>query len=429
MSTEENEKKLDIEEQKTPINNPEEKTEEEEKEVTLTPSMLDSEGDEEVQVKRDLSAIIPQGITQPAMSSTELLQLNSKDKDLKTDGVVVLATIKDEENIDIVTDVVLPEQIDVAKRKEEIQKNKNKKQHKKEPKKRLKTKEQKLQNKVSLASLIVIAFLVAAGLFIYKRPTEMGFKALPIEVELGDKLPSSVSTYVKPGIGTTVNEMAYKVDTSKVEIDKIGEYQYTLTYKNKTKVGIVKIVDKTPPSLTLRQTVTITEGQTYTPETFVYECVDYSGCNYSFEDSNTTKKIYKPGKYVVHVIATDAYKNKEMKQANLIIEAVGLVKYYLKTAPFDASKGYSTEYRYELHFTEFGTSAIILNGTYKEIYTYKDDAKYSEARKLYNGELNYTIDDENKVITYEIPANTVGYNYSDINLVHDFLINDGYSEA
>ena len=82
MSTEENEKKLDIEEQKTPINNPEEKTEEEEKEVTLTPSMLDSEGDEEVQVKRDLSAIIPQGITQPAMSSTELLQLNSKDKDL-----------------------------------------------------------------------------------------------------------------------------------------------------------------------------------------------------------------------------------------------------------------------------------------------------------------------------------------------------------
>lgn len=426
MATEEKEKNIEQqpEQQETPVQEPEEN-----KEITLTPSMIDSEGDEEVNVKRDLSAIIPKGDTQHVISEHEQLQINSKDKDLKTDGAVVLATIKGEETIDLVTDVTLPEQIDIAKRKEEIQKNKNKKQNKKEPKKRLKTKEQKLQNKVSLISLLVIGVIVLAGLYIYKKPTEMGFKVLPIEVELGEKLPASVSTYVKPGIGETVNEMAYKVDTSGVEVDKIGQYNYSVTYKNKTKMGIINIVDTTAPQLTLRQTVTITEGQTYTPETFVYECVDYSGCNYSFEDSKTTQKIYKPGKYVVYVIATDAYNNKEMKQANLIIEAVGLVKYYLKTAPYDENKGYSTEYRYELHYTEFGQSAIILNGTYREIYSYKDETKYNEARKQYNGELNYTIDDENKIITYEVQANTVGYNYSDITLVHNFLINDGYSEV
>ena len=398
-------------------------------EITLTPSMLDTEGDENVEVKRDLSAIIPKGITAPsALSETELLQLNSKEKELKTDGAVVLANIKGEDVVDMVLDVTLPEQIDIAKRKEEIQKNKNKKQHKKEPKKRLKTKEQKTQNRVALISFIAITIIAGTLLYIYKKPTEMGFKALPIEIELGDKLPSSVSSYVKPGIGEKVNEMAYKVDTSQVEIDKIGEYQYTVSYKGATKIGIVNIVDKTAPQLTLRNTVIITEGQTYTPETFVYECIDYSGCNYSFEDTNTTKKIYKPGKYIVHVIATDAYNNKEMKQAELVIESAGLVKYYLKTEAYNPTKGYATKYRYELHYTEFGNTAIILNGTYQEIYEYQDESKYNEDRKKYNGELNYTIDDENKEIIYEVAANTVGYNYSDIDLVHNFLINEGYSE-
>ena len=208
-------------------------------EITLTPSMLDTEGDENVEVKRDLSAIIPKGITAPsALSETELLQLNSKEKELKTDGAVVLANIKGEDVVDMVLDVTLPEQIDIAKRKEEIQKNKNKKQHKKEPKKRLKTKEQKTQNRVALISFIAITIIAGTLLYIYKKPTEMGFKALPIEIELGDKLPSSVSSYVKPGIGEKVNEMAYKVDTSQVEIDKIGEYQYTVSYKGATKIGI-----------------------------------------------------------------------------------------------------------------------------------------------------------------------------------------------
>ena len=131
-------------------------------EITLTPSMLDTEGDENVEVKRDLSAIIPKGITAPsALSETELLQLNSKEKELKTDGAVVLANIKGEDVVDMVLDVTLPEQIDIAKRKEEIQKNKNKKQHKKEPKKRLKTKEQKTLLEIPvLLQLLMTLFLL-----------------------------------------------------------------------------------------------------------------------------------------------------------------------------------------------------------------------------------------------------------------------------
>ena len=48
---------------------------------------------------------------------------------------------------------------------------------------------------------------------------------------------------------------------------------------------------------------------------------------------------------------------------------------------------------------------------------------------LHSVEINYTINDELKTITYKTEANTVGYNYSEMSLVHNYLIGDGYSEV
>ena len=124
----------------------------------------------------------------------------------------------------------------IAKRKEEIQKNKHKKEKKKEPKRKIKTKEQKAQNRFALLGFLVAVIVAGAGLYIWKKPTVLDFQALPIEVELGDKLPTSVSTYVKPGIGETLNEMAYTIDTSEVKFDQIGEYTYTVKYLKVTVV-------------------------------------------------------------------------------------------------------------------------------------------------------------------------------------------------
>ena len=395
--------------------------------VTLTPSMLDSEGDDRTEIKPDLSKIIPTQSIPGA--TTEALVLNSKDKELKSDGSVVIGIIRSEQEMIATADGAIPEQIDVAKRKEEIQRNKHKKEKKKESKRKIKTKQQKAQNRFALLGFIVTLIVVGTGLYIWKKPTVLDFQALPIEVELGDKLPTSVSTYVKPGIGESLNEMAYTIDTSEVKVDQIGEYTYTVTYQGQIKSGTIKVVDTTKPNLTLRDNVSVVEGTEYTPETFILECVDYTGCNYSFEDEQTTSKYKKPGKYVVHIAARDAYNNKEVKQANLTIEATGMVKKYKKSLGYDAEKGYSVDYLYELHFTEEFNSSIIINGTYQEIYTYQDDAKFKEARNEYYGELNYTINDELKTITYKTEANTVGYNYSEMSLVHNYLIGDGYSEV
>ena len=103
--------------------------------TTITPAMIDSEGDEEKVVKQDLSGIIPSQ-NQNKNNSVENILLNSKDKELKSDGSVVLGYLKSEDEVILQPEAVIPEPIDIAKRKEEIQKNKHKKQNKKEPKRK-----------------------------------------------------------------------------------------------------------------------------------------------------------------------------------------------------------------------------------------------------------------------------------------------------
>lgn len=411
------------EEEKNKLNSEAEQSAPEEK-VTITPAMIDSEGDEQKSNKVDLSAIIPE---QNQQATENDIILNSREKDLKTDGSVVLGILKNEDEVEVKTGVTLPEAIDIAKRKEELKKHKDKKQHKKEPKKKLKTKEQRIQNTIAIIALAAMGIIGFTVYYIFNAPTKEDFETLPIQVELGDKLPAGLKNYVKPGLGGTMNEMAYTLDTSQVIIDKIGEYIYTVTYMGQMKEGTISVVDTTPPTVTIRENVTIIEGEEYTPETFVLDCTDYTGCNYSFEDANTTKKYKKPGSYTIHIVAKDAYKNKEVKKAYLKIESTGMVKKYLKKDAYNAEKGYSKEYRYELHYEEFGDSPIILNGTYQEKMIYEDDAKFEAAKKEFVGELNYLVDKDNKTIIYEVDANTVG-NYGDMSNVHNYLIGQGYSE-
>ena len=395
-----------------------------EEKVTITPARSDSEGDEEKSSKVDLSAIIP---SQNQQTTENDIVLNSREKELKSDGAVILGTLKNEDEFEMKEGAALPDPIDIAKRKEDLKKHKDKKQHKKEPKKKLKTKEQRIQNTIALLALVVIGIIAAAGYYILYGPTDEDFEVLPIQVELGVKLPAGMKNYVKPGIGNSINEMAYTLDTSEVIIDQIGDYNYTVTYKGQVKNGTISVVDTTPPTLTVRENVTITEGEEYSPETFVLDCSDYTGCNYSFEDVNTVKKYKKPGSYTIHIVAKDAYKNKEVKKAFLKIESTGMVKKYLKVEPYSAEKGYKKEIRFELHYEEFADSAIILNGTRQEKMIYEDDAKFKDAVKEYTGELNYSVDKDNKTIILEEDANSVG-NYYDMSSVHNYLMNDGYSE-
>lgn len=389
---------------------------------TIMPTMIDES--EEIRKVRDLSAIIPKSNEKTALGAEEI-ELISKDNNLKTDGSVTLANIDENGSAIVKANFLYPDQIDIEQRKEEQIKLKTKKK-KKEKIKPSKV-AQKFQNGMALSSLLVIIALICFWCYVKYSPTEEDFQPLLVEIELGEKLPIRTSSYVKPGKGE-IDELLYALDTSNVKLEEAGEYDFTVTYKGISKTGKVIIKDTTKPHLEIR-TVFIVEGGTYDASSFVENCVDWSGCNYSFQDSNTEKKYTTPGSYVVYVVATDAYQNSATKKANLIIEARGNVKTYVKYSGYLHDAGYEVEEKYELHFDDGIDYAVLLNGVHTTIFKYQDELKYEEAKKQYYGEVNYTCIDNEQTIKKVESVDYIGSNYSKKEDINNYLLREGYSEV
>lgn len=391
-----------------------------EEEVTITPTMID-ESEERPEKKRDLSAIIPK--FEDMDSNENSVELISQEKELKGDGAISIALINGDGNITLTSNAALPEQIDVEERKKEKQRNKGNKT--KKVKKKSKS-AQKFQNQMSIMSLIII---IGLGIFWYwykNHPTEKDFTPLTVTIEIGDSLPIRVSSYVKPGVGKDIDdELQYGLDLSKVVLEEVGDYEFTVTYKGIKKTGTVSIVDTTPPNLEIRN-VQITEGDTYDASSFVESCKDPSGCNYSFQDTETEKRYTTNGVYVVYVVATDAFQNSITKKASLIIESHGTAQIFKKETGFDFNTGYEISEKYTLRFEQYSTYSLLLSGTHERAYIYQDEEVYEKAAQIYNGEVNYICDDSNKTITFREAVTTIGSNYSRKDDIETYLIREGF---
>jgi len=394
---------------------------EENQKVTIMPTMID-DSEEREEKRRDLSAIIPK--FEEITENNNAIELTSRENTLKSDGATVIALIDAEGEAKMTANPSFPLQIDIEERKKEMQRKKSNKNKKDKPKKNIKA-AQKFQNNMALISLSLIIFLAGFYYWYKKHPTEKDFTPLQVKVELGEKLPIRTSSYVKPGQGK-VDELLYGLDLSNVILEEPGEYDFTVTYKGVSKTGKVIIEDSTPPELEVRN-VTITEGTAYDASSFVESCKDPSGCNYAFQDNETPKKYTNNGTYVVYVVATDAFQNSVTKRANLIIEAEGNVKKYIRKTNFDFNTGYETKETYDLHFTEYSTYSLLINGTQEIVYYYQKEEKYQEARKEYTGEANYSFDDSKMTITYKKAVTTVGSNYSRLDDIDNYLKREGFT--
>ena len=389
--------------------------------VKITPTKIE-EGIDDTNIKRDLSSIIP---SYKSLEENKGTELTSREVMLKSDGAEVLATIDDLGDVTLSANYKLPSQIDIQERKEKQVKEKIKKKKKDKSKPSKATKKQ--QNINSLIAIAVIGILVAFYMFYIKAPGEDDFVPLTVKIELGDSLPIRTKAYVKPGVGTEVDELAYVKDTSEVIVEEVGEYQFSIKHNGVVKYGKVIIEDTTSPTLETRD-VTITEGDTYKASAFVESCRDHSGCNYSFQDSEITKKYTTPGSYIVYIIATDAYGNSVTKKANLFIEAKGLAKTYIKETSFDFNTGYSITDEYQLNFAEYANYSLLFNGKHTKTFTYEDEDKYQSAKKTYNGEPNYECIDHLKQIVFTESVSTVGSNYSKYDDIVRYFSEQGYKE-
>ena len=270
--------------------------------------------------------------------------------------------------------------------------------------------------------------MAGAVYYILHRKTEKDFMPLTVTVELGDELPIRTSSYVKPGLGKSVNEMQYVLDKSQVNEDIVGEYPFTVTYHGITKTGKVIVRDTTKPDLKVKDVI-ITEGTSYTAETFAADCFDWSGCSYSFQDEKTLEKCREAGEYDVYIVASDPYDNKETKKAKLTIEEQGMVKKYVKHNEFNNDLGYALKTTYDLHFTGFIDESILLRGYEIREYTYQDEAKYNAAVEANRGNKGWTFDDANKTITYTSEAMNTIERYTRMGQLLQYLQEQGYTEV
>ena len=422
--SEEQEKEKDIKEE---VQNDKNKKDDQAQEeiVTIAPSMLDSEELDRENFKRDISAIIPQFET---TKTSDQLKIESQENQLKSDGSIVIGNIVDDV-YNYIPESKLPEMIDMKARKQFLKKNKDLKMNISEADINVeRDKQKKILNITSTISLVIILSLVAFFFYYKSVPKESDFQALPVKVELGKSLPASKSAYIKPGIGKEVDELQYVVDTSSVIVDKVGEYPYTVRHNGVVKTGMIYIEDTTPPEIETREVV-ITQGESYEAASFVVKCSDLSGCNYDFEENNTESKYTEAGSYVVVVSATDAYGNKSIKQESLVIEQIGNVKFFIKEYDYDFTTDSQITEKYEIHFTDFLSSAIILTGVHTTTTVYGTEEAYKEALVQHYGEANYTCYDETKTIVHVEKAYTVGYNYSEYSKVMDWFETNGFKET
>ena len=396
---------------------------EEENKITIMPTMID-DSEMKDERKRSLSSIIPKDTSAPTVKENEM-SLTSKEKELKSDGAIVLGSIDDNAEVTYNETAVLPEQINIEERRAEMQKNKNRKRGTK--KKVSHKKEHKTQNIGAMIALIAIAIIGGTVYYYFNHPKENDFQPKTVTVELGESLPIRATSYVKPGVGTEVDEMQYEIDKSKVLVDTVGKYTFTVKHNGITKTGTINIVDTTPPELIYKESIRIAEGEEYGPESFIEACIDQSGCNYSFLDASTTKKNTTRGTYYINIVASDAYDNKVTKKVQLIIEAQESIKKYVKKYPFDFNSGYEQEETYELHFTQ-QAEPVLLDAFYTVIRTYQDATKYKEAREQYIGEAKYTCDDAKMTITQVETYSTIDNGYSRPGDIDEYLKKNGFEE-
>ena len=286
--------------------------------------------------------------------------------------------------------------------------------------------QKKSQTITSLIVLALIGLIIGAVYYILNRKTLYDFQPLTVTLELGDKLPIRTAAYVKPGIGTSVNEMQYVLDKHLVNESKVGEYEFTVTFRGTTKTGIVVVQDTTAPKLTVSNKI-ITEGTNYNAETFVDDCQDWSGCTYSFQDAQTTEKYREAGEYELYVVASDPYNNKTTKKVKLTIEEQGMVKKYVKYDPYTPEKGYALKTTYDLHFTGFMDEPILLRGYEIREYTYQDEAKYNADYEAQKGNKGWEFNPETKVITYKSEAVNTIERYSRMTQLCEYLESIGYT--
>lgn len=166
--------------------------------------------------------------------------------------------------------------------------------------------------------LIIIGILVFGYFFVYQKNH---FALKNITLEIGDTLSTDINYFLKKSV---VDTAGYKLDTSKVNNNEIGEYTYTITYSGKTSTGKVKVVDTKPPVFTTKELSVEVGDEDFFLGDFLTSCEDLSKpCIVTLKNEKDEEKFSKVGVYDIKIVVEDVYKNKSEATVKLNVVEKG----------------------------------------------------------------------------------------------------------
>ena len=129
---------------------------------------------------------------------------------------------------------------------------------------------------------------------------------------------------VTEDVACPVDDTADTCEIKKL-VSKVGTYEGTIKYDNKSYKVTLEVVDKTVPVLKLKE-VTITEGESYDINSFIESKEDNSKTEVTVNFETEEMKTYTAvGEYTIKVKAEDESKNSTIAETKLVIKEKGNV--------------------------------------------------------------------------------------------------------
>lgn len=185
---------------------------------------------------------------------------------------------------------------------------------------------------LGIATIVGIG-AVGTGVYAYNSNSAYKLRVDTFKVELGQEMSLEGSSYIT---GTDRAIKDTKIDLSKVDTTKVGNYTGTASYEDKSLSFIVQVTDTTAPSVVLANSARfqVVEGQTLSAKDIVSSMSDLSGiAAVQFSEAATVKKgnedllsgttlsYDKEGDYTNKIIVTDSNGNEFKEDISIHVVA------------------------------------------------------------------------------------------------------------
>ncbi len=176
--------------------------------------------------------------------------------------------------------------------------------------------------------ILILMGGVAYGVYYYlSLGTQNKVTLISNKYEVGEALPTDISAYAKFNGVSAAN---CKLDTTKVDINKVGKHMYTITCGESVYTGEVEIVDTKAPTVTLNEVYAVI-GEEIKIEDFIEACSE-ENCIYTYSDENAvTEALKTSGAYEINIKVADTGDNVTEVTGNLVVTESTLHGYVVAT--------------------------------------------------------------------------------------------------